>query len=92
MTLEELSRSCVLEFDEPWLKVLFMVEYTIGVAPFEALYGRKCKTPLFWDREGERLLTGPQIVQETTSRVRVIRAHNQHKLYADGKPREVSFK
>ena len=59
MTLEELSRSCVLEFDEPWLKVLFMVEYTIGVAPFEALYGRKSMALLFWDWEGERLLTRP---------------------------------
>ncbi|CAN0881699.1 Transposon Ty3-I Gag-Pol polyprotein, partial [Linum grandiflorum] len=81
-TLEELLRSCVLEFDGPWIRDLPLVEFaynnsynsSIDVAPFEALYGRKCRTPLCWDEAAVRVITGPQIVQETADRVKQIRA------------------
>ena len=46
---------------------------SIEMAPFEALYGRKCRTPLYWDEVGERKLLGPKIVQVMTNNVKVIR-------------------
>ena len=45
------------------------------MAPFEALYGRKCRTPVCWDEVGERALTGPQIVEETTRKLQFIKDH-----------------
>jgi len=46
---------------------------TIGMAPYEALYGRKCRTPICWEEIGERKLLGSEMVQLTTDRVRVIK-------------------
>ena len=46
---------------------------SIEMAPYEALYGRKCRTPLCWDEVGERKLSGPEIVQVMTDNVKVIR-------------------
>jgi hypothetical protein len=43
------------------------------MSPFEALYGRKCRTPLYWDQTGERQLFGPEIIQEAEEQVHQIR-------------------
>jgi hypothetical protein len=80
-TLEDLLRSYVLEFGVNWEDLLALVEFTynnshqttIGMASYEALYGRKCRTPIYWEEVGERKLLGPEIVQLTTDKVRVIR-------------------
>ena len=48
---------------------------SIGMTPFEALYGRACRTPLCWSEVGERPLVGPDIVHETTPNVQVIKAN-----------------
>jgi len=80
-TLEDLLRSYVLEFGGNWEDLLPLVEFTynnsyqatIRMAPYEALYGRKCRTPICWDEIGERKLLGPEMVQITTDKVRVIR-------------------
>ncbi|XP_052734143.1 uncharacterized protein LOC108339288 [Vigna angularis] len=61
-----------------WDEVLSLVEFTynnifqssIGMVPFEALYGRKCRTPLFWFQEGEVVLTGPEVIQQTIEKRR----------------------
>jgi len=58
------------------------------MAPFEALYGRKCRTPLCWFQVGENLLVGPEIVQETTEKIKMIQekmkaAQDRQKSYAD---------
>ncbi|KAM2384194.1 hypothetical protein ACFXTH_041660 [Malus domestica] len=45
----------------------------IGMSPFEALYGRACRTPLCWSEVGERVLEGPEIIDETTQNVQVIK-------------------
>ena len=42
---------------------------SLGMAPYEALYGRKCRTPMCWDEAGERKLVGSEIVQLTTDKV-----------------------
>ncbi|KAB2608601.1 S ribonuclease [Pyrus ussuriensis x Pyrus communis] len=48
---------------------------SIGMAPFEAFYGRSCRTPLCWSEVGERVLVGPEIVEETTQNVQVIKSN-----------------
>ena len=45
---------------------------SIGMAPYEALYGRKCRTPVYWDEVGERKLVDPKIVQVTCDKIKVI--------------------
>ncbi|XP_068320792.1 uncharacterized protein [Pyrus communis] len=61
---------------------------SIGMAPFEALYCRSCRTPLCWSEVGEKVLVGPEIVEETTQNVQVIKsnlkaAQDQQKSLAD---------
>ena len=55
------------------IKILGYFWGVTEMAPYEALYGRKCRTPLCWDEVGERKLLGPEIVQVTTDNVKVIR-------------------
>nr|XP_034908137.1 uncharacterized protein LOC118044086 [Populus alba] len=101
---EDLLRSYVLEFGGNWEDLLPLVEFTynnshqttIGMAPYEALYGRKCRTPICWEEVGERKLLGPEMVQLTTGKVRVIKkrmkeAQDRQKSYADNRRRPLEF-
>ena len=79
--LEDMLRACVVEFKGSWDNYLALIEFaynnsyqsSIGMAPYEALYGRKCRTLVFWDEMGERRLIGLEIVQDTTEKVKKIR-------------------
>ncbi|GJT92477.1 putative reverse transcriptase domain-containing protein [Tanacetum coccineum] len=88
-TLKDMLRACVIDFGNGWVKHFPLVEFSynnsyhasIKAAPFEALYGRKCCSPVCWAEVGEVQLTGPEIVQETTEKViqikqRIQAAHN----------------
>lgn len=63
-----------------WDKYLPLIEFTynnsyhasIGMAPFEALYGRRCRTPLCWYEDGESVVLGPELVQQTTEKIKMI--------------------
>jgi hypothetical protein len=94
--LEDLLRACALEFGGNWEEHLSLVEFTynnnyqttIGMAPFEALYGRKCRTPLCWEEVGDKKLYGAELIQITTEKVRIIKdrikvAQDRQKKYAD---------
>ncbi|GJZ01037.1 reverse transcriptase domain-containing protein [Tanacetum coccineum] len=67
-TLEDMLRACVIDFGKGWDRHLPLVEFSynnsyhtsIKVAPFEALYGRKCRSPICWDEVGDAQLTGPK--------------------------------
>jgi hypothetical protein len=66
------------------------------MSPFEALYGRKCRTPLMWSEVGERTLVGPDLIKEANDKVAEIReklkaTQSKQKSYADKKRWEVSF-
>ncbi|KZV50515.1 hypothetical protein F511_26593 [Dorcoceras hygrometricum] len=66
------------------------------MAPYEALYGRRCRTPLHWDEIGERSGLGPDVVEQTAEAVRKIKerikaAQSRQKSYADNMRRELSF-
>ena len=69
---------------------------SIEMAPYEALYGRKCRPPLCWDEVGERKLLGPEIVQVTIDNVKVIKdrlkiSQDRHKSYVDNQRRDLKF-
>ena len=69
---------------------------SIEMAPFEALYGRKCRTPVCWDKVGERRLVGPELVHITSEKVKVVRdnlkiAKDRQKSYADNRRRDLQF-
>ncbi|GJV22029.1 putative reverse transcriptase domain-containing protein [Tanacetum coccineum] len=103
-TLEDMLRACVIDFGNGWVKHLPLVEFSynnsyhasIKVAPFEALYGRKCRLPVCWAEVGEVQLTGPEIVQETTEKIiqvkqRMQAARDRQKSYADLKRKPMEF-
>ena len=70
-------RACVLTYDKDWEKSPSFAEFSynnsyqasLKMAPFEALYGRKCRTPLMWSEVGERSLFGPAIIKEVEEQV-----------------------
>nr|KYP69861.1 Transposon Ty3-I Gag-Pol polyprotein [Cajanus cajan] len=79
-SLEDLLRACVLEDSGSWDQYLPLIEFTynnsshssIGMALYEALYGRKCITPLCWFETRENLILGPEMVQQTTEKIKMI--------------------
>ncbi|KAJ8751882.1 hypothetical protein K2173_026086 [Erythroxylum novogranatense] len=81
-TVEDILRACVLEFRGAWDQYLPLVEFaynnqyqsSIDMAPYEALYGRQCRSPLYWDEEGMRMLEGPELIQDTVDKVQLIRS------------------
>src|ERR1043165_3686290 len=103
-TLEDMLRACVIDFGGNWDSHLPLVEFSynnsyhasIRMAPFEALYGRKCRSPVCWSEVGDTLITGPELVQETTDKIAVIRgsllaAQSRQKSYADQRRKPLEF-
>ncbi|KAL0409677.1 UNVERIFIED_CONTAM: Transposon Tf2-11 polyprotein [Sesamum radiatum] len=80
-TLEDMMRACVIEFKGNWDDHLPLMEFaynnsfhsSIGMAPYEALYGRKCRSPICWDIEGLKQLEGPELVQETVDKIQTVK-------------------
>jgi hypothetical protein len=71
-------------------------EASLKMTPFEALYGRKCRTLLYWVQTGERQFFGPKIMQEAEEQVRIIResmrtTQSRQKSYADTRRRQLEF-
>ena len=67
------------------------------MSPFEALYGKSCRTPLCWSDNGERVLVGPEIVEETTQNIQVIKfnlkvAQDRQKSLADKHTTNIVYK
>jgi hypothetical protein len=102
--MEDMLRACVLTYGKDWEQSLPYAEFSynnshqasLGMSPFEALYGRKCRTPLMWSEVGERALVGPTLIKEAEEKVAEIReklkaAQSRQKSYADKKRREISF-
>jgi hypothetical protein len=103
-TLEDMLRACAIDFGGNWDVHLPLVEFSynnsyhssIKCAPFEALYGRECRTPLCWSETGEGKLTKLDFVQETTDKIAVIKerlkaARDRQKSYADNRRKPLEF-
>ena len=79
--MEDMLRACVLEFKDSRVKHLSLVEFaynnsyqaSISMAPYEALYGRKCRTPIFWDEVDERKLNDVELIEVTSEKIQIIR-------------------
>ena len=79
--LEDMLRECVLDHKGSWEEHLLLVELvynnsyqvSIQMAPYEALYGRPCRSPLCWTEVGESSITGPDLIRYTYEKVSLIR-------------------
>ncbi|KAG8503560.1 hypothetical protein CXB51_001543 [Gossypium anomalum] len=102
--LEDMLRGCVIEFRGSWEDYLPLAEFaynnsyqtSIRMAPYEALYGRRCRTPVCWTELGERQLLGPELVVDTADKVKLIRDRlkevaNRQKSYTDLKRKEIEY-
>src|SRR4030095_4114154 len=103
-TLEDMLRCCIIDFGGSWDQHLPLVEFSynnsyhtsIKCAPFEALYGRKCRSPICWAEVGDSQLVGPETIQETTDKIVRIKQHIQdardmQKSYADNRRKPLEF-
>ena len=79
--LEDTLRECVLDHKGSWEEQLPLVEFaynnsyqaSIQMAPYEALYGRPCRSLLCWTEAGESSITGPDLIRDTSEKVSLIR-------------------
>nr|GEX10655.1 putative reverse transcriptase domain-containing protein [Tanacetum cinerariifolium] len=103
-TLEDMLRACVLDFEGSWDVHLPLIEFSynnryhssVRCAPFEVLYGRKCRSPIMWAEVEEGQLIGPELVQETTEKISHIKnrlkaACDHQKSYADKRRKPLEF-
>ena len=104
-TLEDMLRACVIDFGNDWESHLPLVEFSynnsyhtsIKAAPFEALYGRRCRSPLCWAEVGDSQIIGPDLILETSEKIVQIRnrmaaARDRQKSYADKRRKPLEFK
>ncbi|GJT67569.1 putative reverse transcriptase domain-containing protein [Tanacetum coccineum] len=103
-TVEDTLRACVIDFIKGWEKHLPLVEFSynnsyhasIKAAPFEALYGRKCRLPICWAEVGDVQLKRPKIIHETTEKIVQIRqrlqaARDPQRSYANVRRKPLEF-
>ena len=102
--LKDLLRACVLEQKWSWESFLSLIEFTynisfhstIGMAFYEALSGRRCRTPLCWLEPRENITLGPEMVQQITKKVNLIQermraAQSRQKSYQDKRRKDLEF-
>lgn len=103
-TLEDMLRACVLNFSGHWDDELPKMEFaynnsfqaSINMSPFEALYGRRCRTPVCWNEVGDRKIYGSELVETFRERIKLIQQHlrtaqDRQKKYADRRRIDLSF-
>ncbi|GJS18938.1 reverse transcriptase domain-containing protein [Tanacetum coccineum] len=103
-TLKDMLRACVIDFGKGWEKHLPLVEFSynnsyhasIKAAPFEALYGQKCRSPVYWAKVGDVKLTRPEIIHQTTKKIVQIRqclqaARDRQRNYANVRRKPLEF-
>nr|GFA03932.1 reverse transcriptase domain-containing protein [Tanacetum cinerariifolium] len=103
-TLEDILRACVIDFRKGWVKHLPLAKFSynnsyhasIKAAPYETFYSRKCRSPVCWAELGEAQLTSPEMIQETTEKIvlvkqRIQAAQDRQKSYADLKRKPMEF-
>jgi hypothetical protein len=97
-------RACALKYRKSWDKSLPYAEFSynnsyqagIKMAPYEALYGRQCRTPWFWSQTRESQVFGPEVLKDAEKQVQIVReslkvAQSRQKSYADKRRRDLSF-
>ncbi|KAH0695075.1 hypothetical protein KY285_022172 [Solanum tuberosum] len=101
--LEDMLRACVIDFKGNWDDHLPLIEFaynsyhsSIQMAPYEALYGRRCRSPIGWFEVGAAGLIGPDLVHQAMEKVKVIQerlktAQSRQKSYTDVRRRWLEF-
>ena len=102
--LEDMLRGCVLEFLGSWDRHIPLMEFaynnsyqsSIGMAPYEALYGRRCRTPMCWTEMNDSKIIGPELVKDTEEKVQIIRqrlraASDRQRSYAKLKRKDIEY-
>ena len=102
--LEDMLRSCVIDYEGSWDRHIPLVEFvynnsfqsSIGMAPYEALYGRKCRTPLCWTELSEKKIIGLDLIQEIEEKLKMIRerlkvATDRQKSYANMRRKDIRY-
>ncbi|WVZ52833.1 hypothetical protein U9M48_003853 [Paspalum notatum var. saurae] len=103
--LEDMLRACAIQYGTSWDKSLPYAEFSynnsyqasLKKSPFEALYGRRCRTPLFWNQTGEKQVFGPDLIRDAEQQIKMVRenlrvAQSRQKSYADVRRRDLTFK
>ncbi|XP_070008164.1 uncharacterized protein [Nicotiana sylvestris] len=96
--------TCVTDFGSSWDQFLPLAEFaynnsyqsSIQMAPYEALYGRQCRSPVGWFEPGDARILGTYLVQDALDKVKVIQerlhtAQSRQKSYTDIKVRDMSY-
>ena len=94
----------MIDYEGSWDRHIPLVEFvynnsfqsSIGMTPYEALYGRKCKTPLCWTELSEKKIIGPDLIQETEKKVKMVRerlkvATDRQKSYVDMRRKDIRY-
>jgi len=97
-------QACIINFGANWARHLLLVEFaynnsyqsTIGMPPFETLYGRRYKSLICWEEVSDMRIFGSDLIQETTKKIKIIKkrmriAKSRQKAYADRRPRLLEF-
>ncbi|WVZ93809.1 hypothetical protein U9M48_039764 [Paspalum notatum var. saurae] len=79
--LEDMLRACAIQYGTSWDKSLPYAEFSynnsyqasLKKSPFEALYGRRCRTPLFWNQTGEKQVFGPDLIRDAEQQIKMVR-------------------
>ncbi|WVZ63481.1 hypothetical protein U9M48_013108 [Paspalum notatum var. saurae] len=103
--LEDMLGACAIQYGTSWDNYLPYAEFSynnsyqasLKKSPFEALYGKRCRTPLFWNQTGEKQVFGPDIIQDAEQQLRIVQenlrvAQSRQRSYADVRRRDLSFK
>ncbi|KAI3777919.1 hypothetical protein L1987_47722 [Smallanthus sonchifolius] len=103
-TLEDMLRACIIDFGGSWDSHLPLAEFsynnsyhvTIGMPPYEMLYGRKCRTPVCWGEIGQKDFASLDVVKATSEKFDQIKARmkaakDRQKSYADKRRRDLEF-
>nr|GEZ20208.1 putative reverse transcriptase domain, ribonuclease H-like domain, aspartic peptidase domain protein [Tanacetum cinerariifolium] len=103
-TLKDMLHACVIDFGNGWERHLPLVKFSynnsyhcsIKVAPFEALYGQKCRSPIYWAEVEEAQLTNLELIHETTKKIlqikqRIQAARDRQKSYAKVRRKPLKF-
>ncbi|KAD7478106.1 hypothetical protein E3N88_01242 [Mikania micrantha] len=103
-TLEDMLRACIIDFGGSWDDHLPLVEFSynnsyhasIGMPPYEALYGRRCRTPVCWGGVGQKEVGSKAAVLDLTEKLQLVKARmkaaqDRQKSYADKRRRPIEF-
>ncbi|GJT80700.1 putative reverse transcriptase domain-containing protein [Tanacetum coccineum] len=103
-TLEDMLHACVINFGSSWDSHLPLVEFSynnsyhasIKAAPYEALYGQKCRSHVCWSKVGDSQLTDPELIRDMTEKIvqiknRLLNARSRQKCYADRIAKPLEF-